>query len=51
MPTVVHKLFWTSSRRAKKGHNNRDIRKCQSFRTTADNDDDNAEDARAMTIP
>ena len=33
--------------------NNRDIRKCQSFRMTADNDDDDSaadNDARAMTI-
>ena len=32
--------------------NNRDMRKCQSFRTTPDDDDaDNDADARAMTIP
>ena len=31
--------------------NNRDIRKCQCFRTTADGDDATDNDARAMTIP
>ena len=33
-------------------NNNRDIRKCPSFRTTPDDDDDTTDDdARAMTIP
>ena len=31
--------------------NNRDIRKCQSFRMTLDDDAAAADDARAMTIP